>query len=303
MVWVPGGSFLMGSNDFYPEERPAHQASVNGFWMDASPVTNAAFHRFVKATGYITVAERPLAAADFPGADPALLVPGALVFRNPGQPVSLDDVRQWWAYVPGACWRHPEGPDSTLDGRDRHPVVQVAYDDALAYAAWAGKALPTEAEWEFAARGGLNGAIYVWGDEFAPKGRMVANTWQGAFPWQNLESDGYAGTSPVGTFPANGFGLYDMAGNVWEWTCDVFRPHDPSGAKAACCTPERPAAELRSHPGEIGQPAAVPTMVIKGGSHLCAPNYCMRYRPAARQGEANDTATSHIGFRCVVRVD
>jgi sulfatase modifying factor 1 len=302
MAWVPGGSFQMGSNDFYPEERPAHQATVNGFWMDISPVTNAAFRRFVKATGYITVAERALDPAGFPGADPAALVPGALVFRNPGCPVGLHDVRQWWAYVPGACWRHPEGPGSTLDGRERHPVVQVAYEDAQDYAAWAGKALPTEAEWECAARGGLAGAIYVWGDEFAPKGRMLANTWQGAFPWQNLKSDGFERTSPVGAFPANGFGLYDMAGNVWEWTCDVFRAHTSMGSNAACCTPARQAVGLAVSMSAIAQPNAIPTLVIKGGSHLCAPNYCLRYRPAARQGEASDTATSHIGFRCIVRV-
>jgi formylglycine-generating enzyme len=289
MAWVPGGTFLMGSNDFYPEERPAHRATVGGFWVDIYPVTNAAFRRFVKATGYITIAERALNPNDFPGADPALLVPGALVFHNPGRPVDLRDLRQWWAYVPGACWRHPEGPGSTLDGRDHHPVVQVAYGDALAYATWAGKALPTEAEWEFAARGGLDGAAYVWGDEFAPKGRMLANTWQGRFPWQNLKTDGYEGTSPVGVFPPNRFGLYDMAGNVWEWTCDRFQPQHADSAAALCCTP--------SQPNQNGQPA----MVIKGGSHLCAPNYCLRYRPAARQSETTDSATSHIGFRCVVR--
>jgi sulfatase modifying factor 1 len=293
MVWVPGGTFLMGSNDFYAEERPTHDATVDGFWMDAYLVTNAAFRRFVKATGYTTVAERPLDPADFPGVDPAMLVPGSLVFRNPGGPVTLQDVGQWWAYVPGACWRHPEGPGSALDGRERHPVVHVAYEDGLAYAAWAGKALPTEAEWEFAARGGIPGAIYVWGDEFAPHGRMLANTWQGTFPWHNLKTDGYAGTSPVGVFPPNGYGLYDMAGNVWEWTCDVFRPHHIERAGNACCAPGRDSGLL--------QPAATIAMVIKGGSHLCAPNYCLRYRPAARQGETIDSATSHIGFRCVVR--
>jgi formylglycine-generating enzyme required for sulfatase activity len=289
----------MGSNDFYPEERPVHHATVAGFWIETCPVTNAAFRRFVKATGYITVAECALNPADFPGADPAMLAPGALVFRNPGRPVSLHDVRQWWMYVPGASWRHPEGPGSTLDGRERHPVVQVAYEDALAYATWAGKALPTEAEWEFAARGGLAGAAYVWGDEFAPKGRMLANPWQGAVPWQNLKTDGYEGTSPVGAFPPNGFGLYDMAGNVWQWTCDVFGPHDSGSKSAPCCAPDLRGQAPRSQPG---QPAAMPAMVIKGGSYLCAPNYCLRYRPAARQSQAIDTATSHIGFRCVVRL-
>lgn len=287
MLWVPGGTFLMGSNDFYPEERPVHEATVAGFWMDMYPVTNAAFRRFVKATGYVTIAERPLNPADFPGADPALLVPGALVFRNPGHPVSLHDVRQWWVYVPGACWRHPEGPGSTLDGRERHPVVHVAHADAQAYASWAGKELPSEAEWEFAARGGLSQAIYAWGNEF-PQERMLANTWQGAFPWQNLKLDGYEGTSPVGAFPANQFGLYDLIGNVWEWTSDRYEAQHPSSSP--CCSPEHQLAE----PGQ-------PMMVIKGGSHLCAPNYCLRYRPAARQGETIDSATSHLGFRCIVR--
>jgi formylglycine-generating enzyme required for sulfatase activity len=293
MVWIPGGTFLMGSNDFYPEERPAHRVVVDGFWMDAHPVTNAEFRRFVKATGYVTAAERPLNPADFPGADPALIAPGSLVFRNPGRPVSLRDPRQWWAYVPGACWRHPEGPGSTLDGRDRHPVVHVAYQDAAAYAAWAGKALPSEAEWEFAARGGLASAAFVWGDEFAPKGRVMANTWQGEFPWQNLRHDGYEGTSPVGAFPPNGYGLYDMAGNVWEWTSDLYRPRHPEEVASPCCVPRNP----RVQAPEAGTPATIPSHVIKGGSHLCAPNYCMRYRPAARQGQEIDTSSCHIGFR------
>src|SRR3954468_15926511 len=225
MVWIPGGTFLMGSDDFYPEERPAHRVTVDGFWMDEHSVTNAEFRRFVKAIGYITVAERPPGPGDYPGVDPTMLVPGSLVFRRPPNPVSLkiqNAYRTWWIYVPGACWKHPEGPGSSIGGRERHPVVHVAYEDAEAYAAWAGKALPSEAEWEFAARGGLEGATYVWGDEFAPKGRMMANTWQGEFPWQNLKADGYEGTSPVGSFPPNGYGLYDMAGNVWQWTSDFF---------------------------------------------------------------------------------
>jgi formylglycine-generating enzyme len=203
--------------------------------------------------------------------------------------------------VPGACWRHPEGPGSTLSGRERHPVVQVAYEDAAAYAQWAGKMLPTEAEWEFAARGGLDGAVFVWGDEFAPRGRMQANTWQGEFPWQNLGTDGYEGTSPAGAFPPNGYGLYDMAGNVWEWTCDGFLPHHAGSRQVSCCTPDGRANELHAHHSAVDQPAEIPAMVIKGGSYLCAPNYCLRYRPAARQGQEIDTATSHIGFRCVVR--
>jgi formylglycine-generating enzyme required for sulfatase activity len=295
MVWVPGGSFLMGSEDFYPEERPVHRVAVDGFWMDAHPVTNAEFRRFVKATGHLTVAERPPEAADYPDADPDMLVPGALVFRPTSGPVDLRDWRTWWAWVPGADWRHPEGPGSTLDGRERHPVVQVAYADALAYAAWAGKTLASEAEWEFAARGGLEGKVFCWGDEFAPKGRMMANTWQGEFPWRNLLTDRYAGTSPVGAFPANSYGLVDMAGNVWEWTSDYFTLRHPDAAERPCCVPHNP---------QVTTPVLterIPRRVIKGGSHLCAPSYCLRYRPAARQGEAVDTATGHIGFRCIVR--
>jgi formylglycine-generating enzyme required for sulfatase activity len=306
MVWVPGGTFQMGSNDFYPEERPVHPVAVDGFWMDEHAVTNAEFRRFVQATGYRTLAERPPNPAEYPDADPALLVPGALVFRRPPQRVSVHHpgaYQAWWAYVPGACWRHPAGPGSTLAGRERHPVVQVAYADAAAYAQWAGKVLPTEAEWERAARGGLDGAVFVWGDEFAPRGRMLANTWQGEFPWQNLKTDGYEGTSPVGAFPPNRYGLYDMAGNVWEWTTDFYTPHHPDAAAEACCSPRNPRAESAAQSYAAGQPGAqIPRRVLKGGSHLCAPNYCLRYRPAARQGEAVDTATSHIGFRCIVRV-
>ncbi len=203
MAWIPGGSFLMGSEDFYPEERPVHRVSVDGFWMDEHQVTVAEFRRFVKATGHVTVAERPLDPANYPDADPALLHPGSLVFQRTRGPVNLDDYRNWWAYVPGASWRHPEGPGSNLNGRDRHPVVHVAWDDARAYAEWAGKELPTEAEWEFAARGGLEGTTYTWGDEFKPRGRMMANTWQGEFPWQNLGADGFEGTAPVGSFAPN----------------------------------------------------------------------------------------------------
>jgi len=303
MVRVPGSAFLMGSDAFYPEERPVHRVAVDGFWMDEHLVTNAEFRRFVTATGNATVAERPPDPADYPGADPALLVPGSLVFRRPPGPVGLRDFRLWWAYVPGACWHRPEGPGSTLDGRDRHPVVHVAYEDAAAYAAWAGKALPTEAEWELAARGGLEGATYVWGDEFAPGARLLANTWQGEFPWQNLAADGYEGTAPVGAFPANGYGLFDMAGNVWEWTCDVFRPRHPDRPAKACCIPRNPRVGAAVGGEAAGRPDAhIPRMVLKGGSHLCAPNYCLRYRPAARQGEAADTSACHIGFRCVLRV-
>jgi formylglycine-generating enzyme len=302
MVWVPGGSFRMGSDDWYPEERPVHTVSVDGFWMDEHLVTVAEFRRFVKATGYITRAERELDPALYPGAEPSLLVPGALVFRRTQGPVDLRDVRNWWAYVPGARWNEPEGPGSSIVGRDRHPVTQVAYDDAEAYAAWAGKELPSEAEWEFAARGRLDQKTYTWGDEFAPKGRMMANTWQGEFPWQNLMLDKFEGTSPVKSFPPNGFGLYDMAGNVWEWTSDFFRSRHPEEASHACCAPSNP--RVRSPEGDAGRASdapAIPRRVTKGGSHLCAPNYCHRYRPAARQAEDVDTSTAHIGFRCIIR--
>ena len=285
MIWVPGGSFLMGSNNFYPEERPLRQVSVDGFWIDRYPVTNAEFERFVSATRYVTFAERPPNHAMYPEADPSLLVPGSLVFRKPPGPVGLRDYRAWWEYVLGASWRHPEGLDSTLDGLGDHPVVHVTYEDACAYAAWAGKTLPTEAEWEFSARGGLEGASYAWGEEPTPEGRIMANIWQGRFPWENLKVDGYEGTSPVGAFPANGYGLYDMIGNVWEWTASVFTP---LRAEKSCCAASAPGAPNGRQ-------------VVKGGSHLCAPSYCLRYRPAARQGEPLDTSTCHIGFRCVVR--
>jgi formylglycine-generating enzyme required for sulfatase activity len=224
MRWIEGGTFAMGSEDFYPEERPVHRVTVDGFWIDERPVTAAEFRRFVRDTGYVTIAERPLDPADYPDADPELLVPGSLVFRRTEGPVSLDDYRQWWAYVPGASWKHPGGKGTTINGRDRHPVVHVAWEDAEAYAAWAGKELPTEAEWEYAARGGLEGAAFAWGDEHFPEAKPAANTWQGEFPWQNLKQDGFEGTSPVGSFPPNGYGLYDMTGNVWEWTSDWFAP-------------------------------------------------------------------------------
>jgi sulfatase modifying factor 1 len=276
----------MGSEDFYPEERPVREVELGEFWIDAHPVAAGDYRRFVRETGYVTVAERPLDPADYPDADPDLLVPGSLVFRKTRGPVPLDDHRHWWEYVPGASWKRPGGRGTTINGRDRHPVVQVAYEDAEAYASWAGKELPTEAEWECAARGGLENAAFAWGDEQFPDGKPMANTWQGQFPWQNLKLDGYEGTSPVGSFPPNGYGLYDMTGNVWEWTSDWFTGQN---ADAPCCAPEPLAGER------------FPRRVIKGGSHLCAPNYCLRYRPAARQGEAIDTATSHLGFRCVIR--
>ena len=303
MAWVPGGTFQMGSEAFYPEERPVHRVQVDGFWMDERPVTAAEFRRFVRETGYVTVAERPLDPEEYPDADPDLLVPGSLVFVKTAGPVNLDDFRNWWEYRPGAYWKRPAGPGSTINGRDRHPVVQVAWEDVEAYAAWAGKELPSEAEWEFAARGGLEGAAFAWGDEHFPDGKPMANTWQGEFPWQNLKADGFEGTSPVGSFAPNGYGLYDMTGNVWEWTCDFFTQRDSAEPDSPCCVPVNPrvTSPEGSH-AAAGQPGErFPRKVIKGGSHLCAPNYCLRYRPAARQAQMVETSMAHLGFRCIVR--
>ncbi|HJX08252.1 MAG TPA: formylglycine-generating enzyme family protein [Actinomycetota bacterium] len=296
MIRLTGGTFLMGSDDFYEEEAPVREVCVGPFSIDAHPVTVADFQRFVRATGHRTVAEQTPEPAAYPDADPELLVPGSLVFRQTEGPVDLRDARNWWAYVPGAEWRNPEGPGSSIRDRQQHPVTQVAYADAEAYAIWAGKALPTEVEWEFAARGGREQARFTWGDEFAPKGKMMANTWQGEFPWQNLLDDGFLGTSPVKTFPPNGYGLYDMAGNVWEWTVDPWEMITSS--EHACCAPD---AARTMEEGASRVSADLPRKVIKGGSHLCAPNYCLRYRPAARQSETIDTSTVHLGFRCVVR--
>jgi formylglycine-generating enzyme len=302
MAWIPAGTFAMGSADFYPEERPVHQVALDGFWMDEHPVTVAEYRRFVHATGYQTVAQRPPDRAAYPDADPELLVPGSLVFQRPPGPVDTRDVRNWWAYQPGASWLHPGGPGSGVRHREHHPVTHIAAQDAEAYAAWAGKELPTEAEWEYAARGGLDGAVYAWGDELTPGGQVMANTWQGEFPWQNLLLDGYETTSPVGSFPANGYGLADMTGNVWEWTSDYFTRRHAPGSGPACCAPRNPRATSAQQSKAGGQPGAeIPRKVIKGGSHLCAPNYCLRYRPAARQGETVDTSTSHLGFRCICR--
>jgi formylglycine-generating enzyme required for sulfatase activity len=304
MPWIEGGTFQMGADQSYPEEAPVHSVTVSDFWMDEYAVTNEKFAIFIEATGYQTVAERPLDPAAYPGAHPELLAPGSAVFLMPTGRVDLGDVRSRWAYVPGACWRHPEGPSSTLDGRASDPVVHVAFEDAAAYAGWAGKALPTEAEWEFAARGGLEGAAFCWGDEFTPAGRYMANTWQGSFPFRDIGADGFAGRAPVGSFPPNGYGLYDMAGNVWEWTTDWYSDRHQSQAEAPCCVPRNPRGGLEALSYDPAQPAIrIPRKVIKGGSYLCAPNYCRRYRPAARHPQMIDSSTCHIGFRCIVRAD
>lgn len=302
MVWIPGGTFLMGSDSHYPEEAPAHKVTVDGFWMDVCTVTNREFARFVGETGYVTLAERPAKPEDYPGALPDMLAPSSVVFSRPTQRVDLHSPYNWWVYVPGADWRHPRGPASTIEGLENHPVVHVAFEDAEAYASWAGKQLPTEAEWEFAARGGLDEAEFVWGDELTPEGRHMANIWQGEFPWQNLCLDGYEATAPVASFPANGFGLYDMAGNVWQWTTDWYRDH--GRIDSPCCTIANPQGGQREDSLDPRQPKIkVPRKVMKGGSHLCAPNYCRRYRPAARMAQPVDTSIGHLGFRCILRQD
>jgi len=302
MAWVPGGTFRMGSDYHYPEEAPAHQVIVGGFWMDVAPVTNAEFRGFVEDTGHVTFAEITPDPKQYPGADHALLHPGSLVFVQPQGPVDLRQISNWWTFMLGADWRHPQGPGSTNEGLDNHPVVHVAYADALAYGEWAGKELPTEAEWEFAARGGLDGAEFAWGDESMPGGQPMANFWQGEFPWQNLVLDGYRGTSPVGSYPANQFGLVDLIGNVWEWTTDWYRPRHIEDQLKACCVPVNPRGGSKAKSYDPSQPnIRIPRKVLKGGSHLCAANYCLRYRPSARFPEPIDTSTSHVGFRCIRR--
>lgn len=276
----------------FEDARPLHAVELDGFWMDSAPVTNAQFARFVAATRYVTVAERKLDPRDFPGVPPDKLVPGALVFHSPPGPVPLDDVSQWWAYVPGANWRHPEGPGSDISRRANHPVVQVCYEDAVAYARWIGKRLPTEAEWEYAARGGLTQLPYVWGKEFKPGGKFMANTWQGHFPDSGKSEDGYDRTSPVHAFPPNRFGLYDMAGNVWEWCSDWYRPDYYAVSPGK--NPQGPPDSF--DPAEPG----IPKRVQRGGSFLCTDQYCSRYMPGGRGKGAIDTGASHVGFRCVL---
>jgi formylglycine-generating enzyme required for sulfatase activity len=302
MAFIAGGTFLMGSDRHYPEEGPAHRVAVDDFWIDRDPVTNAEFGRFVRDSGYVTLAERLLDPALYPGVPVHLLQPCSLVFSPPRFPVDTSDWRLWWRLLPGASWHQPYGPGSSCRGLEAHPVVHIAFQDALAYARWAGKDLPSEAEWEHAAWGGLEDAEYAWGDTFAPGGQHMANTWQGQFPHENTALDGFERTSPVRSFPPNGYGLYDMIGNVWEWTSDFYAPRHTAAVMKPCCVPRNP---RNSTPEDSFDPALPPNgiarRVIKGGSHLCAPNYCYRYRPAARQAQAIDSPTSHIGFRCIGR--
>jgi len=302
MVWIPGGTFTMGSDNHYPEETPAHKVTVEGFWMDKYTVTNKDYKKFVDATRYRTVAERPLNPEDYPGATADTLVPGSLVFRKTASKVDLRNISNWWSYIPGACWKHPQGPQSSLEGRWDHPVLHVAWEDVETYAKWAGKQIPTEAEWEFAARGGLEGKIYEWGDQMMPDGKMMANFWIGEFPWQNLQFHGFEKTSPVGFFPPNGYGLYDMTGNVWEWTDDWYEAKHQHDKTKSCCIPVNPRGGNKDKSYDPRQPEIkITRKVLKGGSHLCAQNYCYRFRPAARHAQMIDSGASHIGFRCIVQ--
>ena len=295
MIWIPGGSFRMGSDNHYPEERPVRHVTVDGFWIDRCPVTNNRFQRFVKATRHVTFAEIPPGIEDYPGALPQILYAGSLVFVKPKGRVGLHNIGNWWQFVKGADWRHPEGPGSSIEDRALHPVVHVTLSDAEAFARWQGKSLPTEAEWEFAARGGWDGTDYPWGNELCPDGRPMANYWQGEFPWRNLCQDGYEGTSPVDAFPPNAYGLHDMIGNVWEWTSDWYQPRHPEENQV------NPRGGRESESYDPRQAMRIPRKVVKGGSHLCSHNYCRRYRPAARFAEPIDASTCHLGFRCVIR--
>ncbi len=305
MVWIAGGEFTMGSEreESRRNEQPVHKVSVDGFYLDEHDVTNAEFQKFVEATHYLTTAERAVdweelkksLPAGTPKPDPEKLAPGSMVFKPTDAPVDLNRMENWWRWAQGASWRHPEGPESAIDSRMDHPVVQVSWYDAEAYAKWAGKRLPTEAEWEFAARGGLEGKRFAWGDEFKPSGKFMANTWTGDFPYRNSAEDGFAGTSPVKTYPPNGYGLYDMGGNVWNWVSDWYRPdaHVQMAAEPSCHNPKGPTASWSP-----GRPYQTEERVTKGGSFLCNPDYCESYRPSARRGTPPDTGMSHIGFRC-----
>ena len=309
MVWIPGGEFSMGTNDptkmacdgaghdAMPDARPVHRVAVDGFWMDATVVTNEQFELFVKATGYITEAERKPKPEDFPNAPPEMLVPGSIVFTPTAEPVPLDNFIAWWRYEPGANWRHPEGPKTDLQGREKHPVVHVSFGDAEAYAKWANKRLPTEAEWEFAARGGLAGKPFVWGDELKPGGKWMANIYQGRFPVKDTGLDGFAGIAPAAQFPANGYGLYDMAGNVWQWCSDWYRPDYYQTLATSGDIPRNPQGPPDSF--DASEPG-VPKRVQRGGSFLCSDQYCSRYMVGSRgKGEPSSSA-NHIGFRCVL---
>jgi formylglycine-generating enzyme required for sulfatase activity len=296
MRLIRGGAFAMGSDAFYEDEKPVRRAVVGDFRIDETPVTNDAFARFVADTGHVTSAEHAPRPEDYPGMPPHMARTGSAVFEPPTGPDAIatiaDDGLAWWRFVFGADWRHPLGPHSSLDGLGAHPVVHVTAADADAYAAWAGKTLPTEAEWEYAARGGLDGAAYAWGETFEPDGQAMAKTWRGLFPTENLAPPGLERTAPVRSYPANGYGLFDMIGNVWEWTADSYVTPDAPAGVSPCCGSGRPEADA---------PSPMPRRVLKGGSHLCAPSYCRRYRPAARWPQAIDTSTSHVGFRCIVR--
>jgi formylglycine-generating enzyme required for sulfatase activity len=305
MVWIPGGEFSMGSDDpttslcggrdAMPDARPIHRVYVDGFWMDKTEVTNAQFAAFVKATGYLTIAEQTPKAEDFPGAPPENLVAGSVVFAPPDTPVPLNDHLQWWTYIKGANWRHPEGAGTDIKGRDKFPVVHIAYPDAVAYAQWAHKRLPTEAEWEFAARGGLSGQLYAWGDDLQPGGQWMANIFEGKFPINDTGADGWKGLAPVAQYPANAYGLYDVAGNVWEWTADWYRPdtYQRDAAQGLVRNPQGPADSL--DPSEPG----TKKRVHRGGSYLCTDQYCTRYMVGTRGKGEEDTGTDHLGFRCV----
>lgn len=289
----------MGSDHHYREEAPARRVRVDGFWIDRHTVTNAKFAEFVDATGYVTVAEEAPDPSLYPGAPAENLVPGSMVFTMTAGPVDLRHYANWWRWTPGADWRHPLGPGSSIDGLDDHPVVHVAWRDVTAFCEWADRDLPTEAEWEYAARGGLDGAEFVWGDDDPQEIEPVANTWQGRFPFENTELDGWTRTAPVGSYPPNGFGLFDMAGNVWEWTADWY---SGSAGAASCCIPENPRGASEGSSYDPSQPdVPIPRKVLKGGSHLCTIQYCFRYRPAARQPQMIDTGMSHLGFRTISR--
>jgi formylglycine-generating enzyme required for sulfatase activity len=306
MLWLAGGEFAMGTDDPDADsaEHPAHEVHLDGFWIDRTEVTNAEFRRFVEATGYLTTAERPVdweqLKTQVPPGTPRptddQLVPGSLVFSQPGYPVQLDNIANWWKWIPGTSWRHPDGPGTSIAKRDYYPVVHVSWEDAIAYARWAGKRLPTEAEWEFASRGRHQRTRYAWGDEFKPGGVFLANTWQGHFPETSTNDDGFPLLAPVKSFPPNDYGLYDMIGNVWEWCSDWYRP-DTYRLDSRLTTVVNPTGPDKSYdPDEPYQPKRV----IRGGSFLCSPNYCTNYRPSARRGAATDSGMSHLGFRCVL---